>query len=231
MSYDLAVWEGDRPADAVAAASDVERLYDRYVASEAQAEPTARVAGYVAALLERYPDIGTEAGAGSPWSTGPLISEACGPLVYFSMVWSRCEEVSASATQLAEEHGLHCYDPQVRQLRTPWGRPWRFELTSARGHAVRDPDPDLVRKVLVEVSADYYFAVLTRSDDWYLQVGYGLQAGTRSGWYALERRDGALDQHYRAEVTDLEEVVRAFVGFTQDDPTIVHRFPWRTYSV
>jgi hypothetical protein len=91
--------------------------------------------------------------------------------------------------------------------------------------------PDVVRKVLVEVSADYYFAVLTRSDDWYLQVGYGLQAGTRSGWYALERRDGALDQHYRAEVTDLEEVVRAFVGFTQDDPTIVHRFPWRTYSV
>jgi len=77
MSYDLAVWEGDRPADDVSAASEVERLYDRYIASEDRAEPTARIAAYVAALLERYPDIGTEAGADSPWSTGPLMSEAC----------------------------------------------------------------------------------------------------------------------------------------------------------
>jgi hypothetical protein len=228
MSYDLAVWEGDRPADDVAAASDFECLYDRYIASEAPAEPTARIALYVAALLERYPDIGTEAGADSPWSTGPLMGGACGPLVYFPMVWSRCDETSAWAARLAGEHGLHCYDPQVQRLRTPWGRPWRFELTSARGHAARDPDPDLVREVLAKVSAEHYFAALTRSDDWYIQVGYGERAGTRSGWYALERRAGGPDQHYRAEVTSLEEVVRAFVGFSQDDPTIVHRFPWRT---
>ncbi|MEV8516875.1 hypothetical protein [Dactylosporangium sp. NPDC051484] len=231
MSYDLAVWEGDRPANDVAAAAEFERLYDRYIESDDAAEPTARIAAYVTALLDRFPDIGTEAGADSPWSTGPLMGEASGPLVYFPMVWSRCEEVSAWAAHLAEEHGLNCYDPQWNQLRTPWGEPWRFELTSARGRPFRDPDPDVVRRVLVQVSADYYFAVLTRADDWDIQVGYGERAGTRPGWYALDRRDSAPDQRYRAEVTNVEEVIRAFVGFLEDNPTVALRFPWRPYAV
>src|SRR5215831_3600928 len=104
MSYDLAVWEGDRPANDVAAAAEFERLYDRYIESDDAVEPTARIAAYVTALLGRYPDIGTEAGSDSPWSTGPLMGDARGPLLYFPMVWSRCEEVSAWAVRLAEEH-------------------------------------------------------------------------------------------------------------------------------
>lgn len=182
------------------------------------------------ALLDRYPDVDTDAGADSPWSTGPLISEASGPLVYFSMVWSRCDEVSAWAARLAEEHDLNCFDPRRDQLRTPWGRPWRFELTTADGRSFRDPDPDRVRKVVTRVSADDYFAALTRSDDWYVPVGYGERAGTRPGWYALERRDGTADEHYRTGVTDIEEVIRAFVGFLHDDPTIPHRLSWKPYS-
>ena len=231
MSYDLAVWEGDRPADDVAAAAEFQSLYERYIESGEPVEPTARIAAYVAALLDRYPDIDTDAGADSPWSTGPLLSEASGPLVYFPMVWSRCDEVSAWAARLADEHGLNCYDPQKNQLRTPGGRPWRFELTSERGLAVRDPGPEHVREVVTRVSADNYFAVLTRSDDWYIQVGYGEQANTRPGWYALERRDGAPDRHYRAVVTSIEEVVRAFVGFLQDDPTVSLRLPWKPHTV
>jgi hypothetical protein len=231
MSYDLAVWEGDRPADDVAAAAEFQRLYDRYIESDDLAQPTARVAAYVAALLDRYPDIGTDAGEESPWSTGPLMSEARGPLVYFPMVWSRCDEVSAWAAKLAEEHELNCYDPQWDQLRTPPRESWRFELTSERGRPRRDPDPNLVRSVLVRLSSDNYYAVLDRADGWYIQVGYGEQAGTRPGWYALERRDGAPDQHFRTELTDVEEVVRAFVGFLQNDPTITIRLPWRRYIV
>lgn len=231
MSYDLAVWEGDRPADGAAAAAQFQSLYERYVESGRRVEPTERIATYVAALLDRYPDIDTDAGADSPWSTGPLLSDASGPLVYFSMVWSRCDEVSAWAARLAEDHALNCYDPQKDQLRTPWGRPWRFELTSERGRPVRDPGPEQVRDVVTRVSADNYFAVLTRSDDWYIQVGYGGLADTRPGWYALERRDGAPEKHYRAVVTSIEEVVRAFVGFLQDDPTIPVRFPWKSHAV
>jgi hypothetical protein len=231
VSYDLAVWEGDRPANDFVARAEFQRLYDRYMGSDTPLAPTARVVAYVEALLARYPDLTSEAGEDSPWSTGPLISEARGPLLYFPMVWSRCEETSEWAARLAEEHGLNCYDPQWNQLRTPCRDSWRFELTSARGRPFRDPDSDVVRRVLVHLSPDNYYAVLTRADDWYVQVGYGEQAGTRSGWYALERRDGTPDQHYRAELTNVEEVVRAFVGFLENDPTMAVRFPWRPYTV
>ena len=108
--------------------------------------------------------------------------------------------------------------------------PWRFELTSARGRPFRDPDADLVRRVLVHLSTGNYYAMLTRADDWYVQAGYGEQAGTRPGWYALERRDGAPDQHFRAELPDVEEVVRAFVGFLEDGPIVAVRFPWRPHA-
>jgi hypothetical protein len=229
MPYELAVWEGDRPADDVAAAAQCELLASRYIETNEPAEPTARIVAFVAALLERHPDIDTDAGAGSPWSVGPLITQASGPLVYVPMVWSRCDEISAWVVQVAEDHGLNCYDPLTDQLRTPWGRPWRFELTAAQGHPVRDPDPERVRKVLTRVGVDNLFAVLTRSDDWYFQVGYGEWAGTRPGWYVLERREGTPDRHYRAEVTSIQDVIRAFTGFLRDDPAIPHWFTWRSY--
>ncbi|MEV6599956.1 hypothetical protein AB0M36_24325 [Actinoplanes sp. NPDC051346] len=231
MSYDLAVWEGERPESDLAAATEFERLRHRYLESDEPVTPTARVAAYVTALLERFPDIDTDAGGDSPWSTGSLMESARGPLVYFPMVWSRSADVSAWAANLADEHQLHCYDPQLEQLRTPCGRPWRFELTSAGGSSYRDPDPDLVRRVVTRLSGDDFFAVLIRSDDWYVQVGYGERAGTRPGWYALERQDGTPDEHYRAEVTNSEEVVRAFEGFLRDDPDLPRRFPWQHYAL
>jgi hypothetical protein len=55
------------------------------------------------------------------------------------MGWSRGDEVSTWAAQVAEAHGLHCYDPQRGRLRTPQGDAWRFELTSARGASLHDP--------------------------------------------------------------------------------------------
>ena len=230
MSYDLAVWDGERPANDKAAAAEFQRLYHRYIEPAEQFEPTPRIAAYVQALLDRYPDIDTDAGDDSPWSTAPLLSEACGPLVYFPMVWSRCDEVSAWAAQLAAEHGLNCYDPQLDQLRTPSGRPWRFELLTASGASVRDPDDDVLRRTLTRVSADNHFAVLSRPDEWYVQVGLGERFGTRAGWYVLERRDGTAAEHYRAEVTNIEDVIRAFIGFRHDDPTIAQRFSWRPFT-
>ncbi|UQU62228.1 hypothetical protein COUCH_24695 [Couchioplanes caeruleus] len=231
MSYDLAVWEGARPANDAAAAAEFEALYARFVETEGSVEPTERVARYVAALLDRHPDIDTDAGDDSPWSTAPLLNEASGPLVYFPMVWSRCDEVSAWAAEVAEQHGLNCYDPQLEQLRTSCSRPWRFELTSAHGRTFRDPDADVTRTVLTRLSADDYFAVLTRFDDWYIQVGYGERAGTRTGWYALERRDGSPEKHYRVELTSVEDVINAFDAFLQNDPAMTRRFAWQRYAV
>jgi hypothetical protein len=122
VSFDLAVWEGDRPANDLAAAAEFRRLYDRYREAGAPVEPSPRIAAYVQALLARYPDIDTEAGEQSPWSTAPLMDEARGPLVYFPMAWGRCAETSDWATRLAEHHGLNCFDPQATRLRTSYRR-------------------------------------------------------------------------------------------------------------
>jgi hypothetical protein len=118
VSYDLAVWEGDRPADDAEAGDTFERLYDTYVANGPRVEPSEAIRAYVAALTERWIDLtDDDEGDVSPWSTGPLISEASGPLIYFPMSFSRSREVSAGAAQLAADHGLVCYDPQEQRLR------------------------------------------------------------------------------------------------------------------
>jgi hypothetical protein len=118
MSYDLAVWEGDRPPNDLAAAAEIELLFARYVDVGDYAPPTLRIAGYVNALLDRYPDIDSASGKDSPWSTAPLINEARGPLIYFPMKWGRSDEVSAWAAALARQHELNCFDPQWGRLRT-----------------------------------------------------------------------------------------------------------------
>jgi len=229
VSYDLAVWEGDRPSDNAAAGAEFGRLHKTYL-NGSGVPPTQRVAAYVQALLDRYPDIGTPEGRDSPWSTAPLIKEAAGPIVYFPMVYSRCEEVSAWAAQLAHEHDLVCYDPQLERLRPNSDQPWRFELHAPSGR-VRDPDPETVRRMLVKLGPDSFSALLTRADGWYVQAGYGPRVGARPGCYALERQDGDLDHHYRTELTDIQEVIRGFLAFLDGDPTLYSRFAWRYYPL
>lgn len=116
MSFDLAVWEGDRPASDAAAAEIYEQLMDRLEAGD-QGPPTERIRAYVSALLDRWPDIDEDGGEDSPWADGPLIGNAFGSVIYFAMVWSRAEEASEYAARVAEQHGLVCFDPQSKCLR------------------------------------------------------------------------------------------------------------------
>jgi hypothetical protein len=117
MSYDLAVWEGDRPADDAAALATFKALRERY-AGEGRTPPTPRIRAYVEALLERWIDLTEDDDEErSPWSTGPLIEEASGPIIHFPMVYSRCKEVSAGAARIAAEHGLVCFDLHLGLLR------------------------------------------------------------------------------------------------------------------
>ncbi|WP_327316272.1 hypothetical protein [Streptomyces sp. NBC_01235] len=117
MSYDLAVWEGERPADDKIACRVFSDLYDRYLEGEDEEPPSERVAAYVGALLERWCDITEDVEETSPWAAGPLIGEAKGPVIYFALRWDRAEEASAYAAALADSMGLICFDPQRRQLR------------------------------------------------------------------------------------------------------------------
>ncbi|MEU2455949.1 hypothetical protein ABZ605_38405 [Streptomyces sp. NPDC012765] len=113
MSYDLAVWEGDRPADDKSAGRTFRDLYERYLDDELEVAPSERITAYVDALLERWPD-GEET---SPWSVGPLIAAASGPVIYFGMAWSRAEEASSYAAAVADSMGLICFDVQEDEIR------------------------------------------------------------------------------------------------------------------
>ncbi|WP_217127915.1 hypothetical protein [Streptomyces sp. AC558_RSS880] len=115
MSYDLAVWDGERPPDDHRAGSVYDELYARYLESDdAVVPPTPRITAYVDALLERYPD---HADGPTVWASPPVIDEASGPIVYLLMRYSTAEDVSEYAASLAREHGLVCFDPQAEGLR------------------------------------------------------------------------------------------------------------------
>ena len=100
---------------------------ERMEVGEPDVEPSPAIRAYVEALLRRWPDITDDADEDSPWADGPLMANAAGDAIYFSMVWSRAEEASAFASRLAEEHGLVCYDPQSETL-----RPHQTSATSRR---------------------------------------------------------------------------------------------------
>ena len=115
MTFDLAVWEGERPATDEAAAEIYEQLMDRLEQGELE-PPTERIRTYIAALLARWPDIDQEGGEDSPWADSPLIENAFGSAIYFAMVWSRADEAGEFAARTAQQHGLVCYDPQSERL-------------------------------------------------------------------------------------------------------------------
>jgi hypothetical protein len=116
VSYDLAVWDGERPLDNDQAGSVYDELYERYLELEDVVVPPApAIVGYVEALVDRYPD---DIDGSGVWASPPVIDEASGPIVYLLMSYSKAEEVSESAAALAREHGLVCYDPQGECLRS-----------------------------------------------------------------------------------------------------------------
>jgi hypothetical protein len=120
VSIDLAVWEGEVPSSDRQALQTFLTLYDRHIESGDETPPTPAIAGYVAALLGRYPDLTELDDASvdeSPWSDGPLIGNAAGPFLYFGFVRSAgFEEAWRFAVETAKAAALVCFDPQSERL-------------------------------------------------------------------------------------------------------------------
>jgi hypothetical protein len=120
MSYDLAVWKGSRPADAKAASAEFEDRMDAMEAAleqEGQPPPaTPAIRAFVEAALARYPELDEGSGDDCPWASSPLIAEAVGDLIYIPMTFSGAEYARDVLAEIAEQHGLVCYDPQIEQL-------------------------------------------------------------------------------------------------------------------
>ncbi|MGC4821527.1 hypothetical protein [Micromonospora sp. DT63] len=120
MTYDLAVWEGERPDESNAAVT-FSALYDQYIERDDPTliPPTPAITAYVESLLDRWYEMGDprDVDDTSPWSDAPLTNNAQGPIIYLAMRYSMAAEVSAACAHLAAESGLVCFDVQWNQLR------------------------------------------------------------------------------------------------------------------
>jgi hypothetical protein len=127
------------------------------------------------------------------WSMTPERSDA---IVVVSCVWSRADEVSTAVLTLAAEYGLVCYEPSYHIV-NPNAPGYRatFTLSSERMPAMPDPDARRLEWIVGRLGADNRYVILERADGWFVQVGYGDIAGVPAGTYALEYREGSIDQH------------------------------------
>ncbi|MFI6885304.1 hypothetical protein [Streptosporangium canum] len=115
MSYDLAVWDGKQPADDREAGATHLHLYEQYIEADENIPPIPKIISFVEMLVKLWPDVDTD--DDSPWAATPIISEARGPYIYFTMSWSRADEVLPCAAEIAEQLGLICFDPQLGRMR------------------------------------------------------------------------------------------------------------------
>lgn len=120
MSYDLAVWNGPRPASAAEAGVEYERrmeaLYASLSDSAGRTPPSAPIRAFVDAVVARFPELDMDSGPECPWASAPLIDEAVGDIIYFPMTYSGAEFARDPVAEVAASLGLVCYDPQAEQL-------------------------------------------------------------------------------------------------------------------
>ena len=120
MTYDLAVWEGPKPADNARAATEYERRMDAMeealAAREDTPAPTPAIQAFLGAALARFPELNQDSGRDCPWATAPLKDEAIGDLIHFPMTFSGAEYARDPLAEIADSLGLVCFDPQIEQL-------------------------------------------------------------------------------------------------------------------
>lgn len=120
MSYDLAVWDGPKPADDELALAEYERRMDAMEQAlddgDTDLEPTPAIQAFVDAALSLFPELDEESGPECPWASSPLEAEAVGDFIYFPLTFSGAEYARDPLAEVADSLGLVCFDPQIEQL-------------------------------------------------------------------------------------------------------------------
>jgi hypothetical protein len=108
----------------------------------------------------------------------------------------------------------------------PSGYVAAFTLTTSGGDVYPDPSPDRVARAARDLSPDNEFVILERADGWFAQVAHGGDAGAQTGGYAVEYQEGSIDQQYRAETGDLDDVVRFLTEYLAGQDDWKNRHTW-----
>ncbi|KAB2344300.1 hypothetical protein [Actinomadura rudentiformis] len=222
MSFDLAVWYEDAPITASAGLEKYRVFCDGYL-DDGQ---NGRIVAFLADLASRFPGLKDDP-EDSPWSVEPWVGH---DHVLLNIRYPRAGEVEGVVRELAAEHELVLFNPQVATVRNPprlTSLPGPT-LTMCDGSVLKQPGGEALTAALRTLSDRNWFAILEIKDQTYVQVGLGPNAGLggASGVYSLEHRDGSPERHRRHLATDLDDVIAAFVGLAADEPGWADRLTW-----
>lgn len=76
--------------------------------------PAPEIVSFVKRLTGVYPDL-TETSTDTAWADGPLLGDANGGYINFSIRWDYYEKVRPLVISSAQLSGLNCYDPQTSE--------------------------------------------------------------------------------------------------------------------
>jgi hypothetical protein len=227
MSFDLGVW---RAAGQLITAAEATQFYSELCARPFQSFiPGQEMAGFVDSVVERFraghatPDL--------PWSAEPDVGDDCAIMPIQS---SLAEYVFPIVCDLARDRRFVCFDPQastVYQPATGNAPDNSFTLELSDGRVIAGPDLDLVLNSVRNLSGNNWFVVLERRQNFYLQAGYGDQAGAPGGRYVIEYRDGGPDKHWRAILPTPDDLPAAFAEYFQGVTGWVSRFSWSPLGI
>ena len=126
MSFDLGVWYSSQPLTV----AEAEACFSAFPGNEngngtrspnGQAAMDERLVRFVDELTSRYPqidDVADDEIDACPWS---LTFDFSPTHVKMPVMWTRAEEIATVVMEIAERHGLVCYDPQSRKIHLPPG--------------------------------------------------------------------------------------------------------------
>jgi hypothetical protein len=115
MSYDVAIWDGDRPTGDEEASALFDTLIDAF--EDDPKPPSATISAFMDDVLGLWPDEDSERDD-FPWAVAPVMPEsASGDTAYLNLtLHEEVDAMVADIVRVARQHGLHVYDPQREEL-------------------------------------------------------------------------------------------------------------------
>ena len=129
MSFDQAIWVGEKPANSLEARQTFDRLMSEFDETE-PADP--RLETCKREITARYSDGLLSMVTGSVWATAPLAPR--GRLLYMNLSWGTSDKVLGFIARTAAKHGLVCFDPQTSTV-VEAGDPVPLYKSHATGYA------------------------------------------------------------------------------------------------
>ncbi|GAA1673240.1 hypothetical protein GCM10009745_15180 [Kribbella yunnanensis] len=205
MSYDVAVWVGEVPADDEAAGAVFADLAEEFLEG-AELEPAAELAAFTEAVNVVRP--------GSPDESWQVT--VSGPIAYFTLAYGEIDDAVGPIEQLADANGLVCFNPQTGRVHNMAPR---RGITTAHGavavpahwmaflgQELRDPNGFVT---LQDGQADHY-----------------IQAMNADGTLLLEYRDGSPEQHFQTTVRNHLEIADAIQQWLAGEREFVSQHAW-----